>query len=297
MSTSAVAANRKGIIAICLAMGLFIANDALVKYVSASLPAAQLIFIRGLFATSLLLVAAVVMGALRPTAPSLTGAWQQLTQRPVLVRAALDAFATMAYLTSLFHLPIGNASAINMAAPMFIALYAAVVWREQVSLGRWLAIATGFAGVLLIVQPAADAFNAWSLLCLFATMLHTARDLITRRIALTVPSILITLTTSTAVVLLTGPWSLLQGWEPINANQLGLLAGASVFLSAAYYMVIVGMRSGELSLVAPFRYTSLVYALLLGWLIWGDIPNAMAWSGIVLLVAAGLAMLRPARRP
>ncbi len=297
MSTPAIAANRKGIVAICLAMGLFIANDALVKYVSASLPAAQLIFIRGLFATSLLLVAAMVMGVVGPKALSLADAWQQLTQRPVLARAALDALATMAYLTSLFHLPIGNASAINMASPMFIAVYAAVVWREQVSLGRWLAIAVGFVGVLLIVQPAADAFNAWSLLCLFATLLHTARDLITRKIALTVPSILITLTTSTAVVLLTGPWSLLQGWAPVNANQLGLLAAASVFLSAAYYMVIVGMRSGELSLVAPFRYTALVYALLLGWLIWGEVPNAMAWSGIVLLVTAGLAMLRPGREP
>ena len=297
MSTSASAANRKGIIAISLAMGLFMANDALVKYVSASLPAAQLIFIRGLFATSLLIVAAMVMGAVTPRALSLTHAWQQLTQRPVLARAALDAFATMTYLTSLFHLPIGNASAINLASPMFIALYAAVIWREQVSLGRWLAIATGFAGVLLVVQPAADAFNAWSLLCLFATLLHTARDLITRQIAITVPSILITLTTSTAVVLLSGPWSLLQGWQPVNANQLGLLALASVFLSAAYYMVIVGMRSGELSLVAPFRYTALVYALLLGWLVWGDVPNAMAWSGIVLLVAAGLSMLRPRLRP
>ncbi len=295
MSTSSVAANRKGIVAMCLAMGLFIANDALVKYVGASLPAAQLIFIRGLFATTLLLVAAMAMGALRPDALARAGAWQQLTQRPVLARAALDAFATMAYLTSLFHLPIGNASAINMASPMFIALYAAVAWREQVSAGRWLAIAGGFGGVLLIVQPAADGFNAWSLMCLFATLLHTARDLITRKIALTVPSILITLTTSSAVLLLTGPWSLLQGWEPVNATQLGLLAGASVFLSAAYYMVIVGMRSGELSLVAPFRYTALVYALALGWIVWGDVPNALAWSGIILMVLAGLFMLRAGR--
>lgn len=295
MSTSSVAANRKGIVAMCLAMGLFIANDALVKYVGASLPAAQLIFIRGLFATTLLLAAAMAMGALRPDALARAGAWQQLTQRPVLARAALDAFATMAYLTSLFHLPIGNASAINMASPMFIALYAAVAWREQVSAGRWLAIAGGFGGVLLIVQPAADGFNAWSLMCLFATLLHTARDLITRKIALTVPSILITLTTSSAVLLLTGPWSLLQGWEPVNATQLGLLAGASVFLSAAYYMVIVGMRSGELSLVAPFRYTALVYALALGWIVWGDVPNALAWSGIILMVLAGLFMLRAGR--
>ena len=158
------------------------------------------------------------MGALRPGTLARDGAWQQLTQRPVLLRAALDALATMAYLTSLFHLPIGNASAINMASPMFIALYAAVVWRERVSPARWLAIAGGFTGVLLIVQPAAEAFNAWSLMCLFATLLHTGRDLITRRIALTVPSILITLTTSIAVLLLTGPWSLLQGWQPVDGD-------------------------------------------------------------------------------
>ncbi len=295
MSALSDAANRKGILAMCLAMALFIANDALVKHVSASLPAAQLIFIRGLFATSLLLVAAFFMGALRPRALAYGDAWQQLTQRPVMARAALDALATMAYLTSLFHLPIGNASAINMGSPMFIALYAAIAWREQVSMSRWLAIAGGFAGVLLIVQPAADAFNAWSLLCLFATLLHTARDLITRQIALSVPSILITLTTSIAVLLLTGPWSLLLGWAPVDNTQLSLLAIASVFLSSAYYLVIIGMRSGDLSLVAPFRYTALVYALLVGWLVWGDVPNTWSWAGIALMVASGLFMLRRQR--
>lgn len=295
MSTVSDAANRKGIVAICLAMGLFIANDALVKYVSASLPAAQLIFIRGLFATALLLAAALAMGALRPRVLTRNGAWRQLTQKAVLARAALDALATMAYLSALFHLPIANASAINMASPVFIAVYAAIVWREKVGPGRWLAIAGGFAGVLLIVQPAATGFNAWSLMALFATVLHTGRDLITRRIALTVPSILITLTTSIAVLLLTGPWSLLQGWEPVGATELGLLAGASVFLSSAYYAVIVGMRTGELSLVAPFRYTALIYALALGWLVWGDVPNALAWSGIVLMVVAGIFMLRAGR--
>ena len=295
MSTESDAANRKGIVAICLAMGLFMANDALVKYVSASLPGAQLIFIRGLFATTLLLAAALAMGALRPHALTRDGALRQLTQRPVLARAALDAFATMAYLTALFHLPIANASAINLASPIFIAVYAGLVWRESVSPGRWLAIAAGFAGVLLIVQPAAEGFNSWSLLCLFATLLHTCRDLITRRIARTVPSILITLTTSIAVLLLTGPWSLLQEWKPVNATEFGLLACASVFLSAAYYTVIVGMRSGELSLVAPFRYTSLIYALALGWLVWDDAPNALAWSGILLMVVAGIFMLRDGR--
>lgn len=295
MAISPLAANRQGIVAISLAMGLFIANDALVKFVSETLPAAQLIFIRGLFATGLLLVAALSMGALRAGATPDAGAWRQLTQRSVLARAALDALATMAYLTSLFHLPIGNASAINMAAPMFIALYAALALHERVSTGRWMAIGAGFLGVLLIVQPAAEGFNAWTLMCLFATLLHTMRDLITRNIAVTVPSILITLTTSAAVVLLAGPLTLATGWQPVNATQLALLAGASVLLSLAYYLVIVGMRSGELSLVAPFRYTALLYALLIGWIVWGDVPNTLAWWGIVLMVSAGLFMLRKGR--
>ena len=120
-------ANRHGIVAMSLAMGLFIANDALVKYVSAALPAAQLIFIRGLFATALLLAAALVMGELRPRALVRRDAWRQLTQPAVLLRAVLDALATMAYLSSLFHLPIGNATAINMASPMFIALYLSLI--------------------------------------------------------------------------------------------------------------------------------------------------------------------------
>lgn len=297
MSSLTDAANRKGIMAMCLAMALFVANDALVKYVSASLPTAQLIFIRGLFATSLLLAAAWHMGALRPGALARTDTWRQLTQRPVLVRAALDALATMAYLTALFHMPIGNASAINMASPIFIALYAAIAWRERISFSRWLAMAGGFAGVLMIVQPAADGFNSWSLMCLLATLLYSGRDLVTRTIALAVPSILITLTTSVAVLLLAAPWSLLQGWEPVDGRQLALLAVASMFLSSAYYLVIVGMRSGDLSLVAPFRYTALIYALLLGWLVWGDVPNALSWWGIVLMVACGLFMLRKARGP
>lgn len=289
-------ANHRGIVAMSLAMGLFIANDALVKYVSASLPAAQLVFIRGLFATSVLLLAAIATGALRPAIA--TTAWQQLTQRPVLLRAGLDAIATMAYLSALFQLPIANASAINLAAPTFIALYAAMVWKERVQAARWVAIGAGFAGVLLIVQPAADGFNAWSLVCLFATVLQAARDLVTRRIALAVPSILITLATSCAVVLLTGPLSLIQGWAPIEQRHLVLLATASLFLSAAYFLVIVAMRTGDMSLIAPFRYSSLLFALLIGWLVWNDIPNLLSWAGITLIVLAGLAMLhigRPAR--
>jgi len=281
------AANRRGILAMAGGMACFVANDAVVKFVSQSLPAEQLIFLRGLFATLLLLAIAHAMGA--------TPRMGALLERRVLVRALLDAFATVTYLTSLFHLPIGNATAINMATPLFITLFAVVALGERVGPGRWLAIATGFTGVLLVVQPSGTAFNAYALLCLGGTLLHASRDLMTRTIDRGIPSILITLSTAVAVMLLAGLWSLFSDWQPVAAWQLALLALASVFLSGGYFLLTVSMRGGEMSLIAPFRYTGLLFALVLGYLVWGDVPNALAWAGIALLVTAGLYVLHSER--
>lgn len=287
------AANRVGIAAMSLGMASFIANDGLVKYVSQSLPAAQLICIRGLFATVLLMVLARAMGQLRSATADGASLARQLLRGPVMARSVIDAFASMAYLTALFHLPIGNATAINMSTPLFLSVYAALVWGERIGPGRWLLIASGFAGVLLIVQPSADGFNAWALLCLLATLMHALRDVITRTIPRQVPSLLITLATAVAVTLVSGGFCLAgSGWQPVTPRHLALLAAASVFLSGGYYLIILAMREGDVSLIAPFRYSALLYALLIGWFVWGDIPNALAWSGIALLVGAGLLMLR-----
>lgn len=276
-------------------MASFIVNDALVKHVSADLPAAQLIGIRGLMSTLLLLVVAHALGQLRGSTQNPARVRGALMQPAVLWRSGIDALATFAYLNSLFHLPIANATAINMASPLFLTLYAVLRWREDVTMGQWLVISAGFAGVLLIVQPAADGFNAWALLCLLATLLHSARDVVTRRIPPSVPSLLVTLGTAASVTLLAAAWTLWQGWQPVTLRQYALLGAASVFLSAGYYLVIVAIRAGDMSVVAPFRYSGLLFALLIGWLVWGDIPDAMAWAGIVLLVVAGVWMLRGQR--
>ena len=162
---------------------------------------------------------------------------------------------------------------------------------ERVGFARWLAIAIGFMGVVLIIQPRADGFNIYALVCLAGTVLHATRDLLTRKIPGDVPSILITLATSAAVTLLSGGLSLVQGWRAFGAAQLGLLALASVFLAAGYYLIINSMRHGEMSLIAPFRYSGLLFAVVLGYTIWGDVPNLVAWCGIVLLVGSGLYVL------
>lgn len=289
------AANRRGIAAMSLAMASFVTNDSLVKVVSESLPSAQLIFIRGVFATVLLLIVAQTMGVLRGPPGDRAAHLRATLQRPVLVRSALDALATLTYLTSLFHLPIGNATAINMATPLFITLFAVVAFKEQVGAARWLAIAAGFIGVLLVVQPSAAGFNAYALLCLVGTLFHSGRDLMTRTIDKSVPSVLITLATAVTVTLLSGALSAVQGWQPMGALHLAQLAAASVFLSIGYFLIIVGMRNGEMSVIAPFRYTGLLFALTIGWAVWGDVPNALAWVGIALLVGAGLYVLHSER--
>jgi len=281
--SASAAANRRGIVCMVGAMGCFVINDAMVKFASQSMPSAQLIFIRGLMSLLLVLAIAHAVGA--------TARIREASRGWVASRALVDAVATMLYLGSLFHLPIGNATAINLAAPLFMTLFAALFMAERVRGARWLAVGAGFLGVLLVIQPRADGFNTWALVCLLGTLFHAARDLMTRRIDAGIPSILITLSTAVAVTVVSGSASLLQGWKPFGLSEFGLLALASVFLTGGYYLIINSMRHGEMTLIAPFRYSGLLFALVLGYAVWGEVPNTVAWFGIALLIGSGLFVL------
>ena len=280
-------ANRRGILWMCAAMAFFIVNDALVKHVSERVPTAQLIFVRGLMAAVLVLAVAQRMGATTRLAEMARG-W-------VAIRALIEAVAAFLYLAALFKLPIANATAINLASPLFIAVLAMIFLGEQVGRKRWLAIAIGFFGVLLVIQPRAEGFNAYAWLCLLSTVFHATRDLITRKIPAIVPSILVTLATALAVMLLAGSLVALEGWQPMLWRDVGLLWLASGFLAVGYFAMVSGVRQGEVSLVAPFRYTGLLWALMVGFVFWGDVPNGLAWCGIALLIGAGLWMLHQER--
>lgn len=281
------AANRRGILAMAASMACFVTNDALVKFASQTMPAAQLIFIRGVMATLLVLAVAQSLGATRRLGDVVRG--------KVAVRAIIDAMATMLYLSSLFNLPLGNATAINLAAPLVMIVFAVLFLQERVSLQRWLAILAGFAGVLLIIQPRTEGFNAWALVCLAGTLFHATRDLLTRQIAQNIPSILITLATALAVTILSGLASIVQGWKPFGLFELSLLAAASVFLAGGYYLIISSMREGDMSLIAPFRYTGLLFALVIGYAVWGEVPNLPSWCGIALLIGSGIYVLQGER--
>jgi drug/metabolite transporter (DMT)-like permease len=282
-TASLLKANRRGILFMCAAMGCFVVNDSLVKYASQTMASSQLIFLRGLMATVLVLGLVRATGGMRRAGEVARG-W-------VAARAWLDAVGTFVYLVALFHLPLVNATAIVMTSPLIIAVLAALFMGERVGFSRWLAIVLGFVGVLLIIQPRAEGFNIYAVVCLAGTVVMAVRDLLTRRIAAEVPSTIITLATAIAVTILSGALSLVEGWRDFGGFELGLLAMASVFLAGGYYCIVIGMRHGELSVIGPFRYSGLVWAIVLGFVVWGDVPDALAWFGIALLTGSGLYVL------
>jgi drug/metabolite transporter (DMT)-like permease len=274
-------------------MVCFVINDTLVKFVSHSLPASQLIFLRGLMAVLGLLLLAKVLDK-----QAFNREWQQhLTQRWVLARSLLDGLASLVYLSALFHMPLGNATAINMSTPLLIALFSGLLMGVHISLRNWMIIGLGFVGVILVVQPQAEGFNAWAWVALAGTCLHALRDLSVRFIPPTVPSMVITVGTALSATVLAGIWSLAHEWVDLSAFTWLMVASASVFLSSGYFFLIKATRVADMSVIAPFRYMGLLTAVIVGFVIWGDVPNLLAWCGMWILVSAGLLMLKLNRQP
>ena len=282
MPSHAQATAGRSILLMIGACACFAANDAIVKFVGQSLPGPQLIFLRSVIASVFVLLLLRRQGAVRHR---LRG----LRQPRVLARSAADAAGTVMYLLSLFHLPLANATAINLGSPVFMALFAVLFLHERATPARWVAVTLGFAGVLAVVQPAGDGFNAWALLCVAGTLLQAMRDLLTRRIDAAIPSLVVALSTTLALGLLAGAMMLLeQGWQPVAPRHLALLMVSAAFLSTAYLLLIASLRGGDISLTAPFRYSALLFAVVLGYAVWGQWPDAWAWAGIALLVGSGV---------
>jgi drug/metabolite transporter (DMT)-like permease len=273
--------------AMSAAMALFTVNDSLIKLASESLPAAQTIGIRGLFATSWVLVAVISRRQARLV--------RHGAELRTLGRALLDVAGTFTYLYALFHMPLAEAIAINMAAPLVMVLFAIVWLGEPVRWQRLGAVLAGFAGMLLVVQPGGGNFTWWTALALVAMLLNAARDVYTRRIPTRVPSLVVTLVAASAITGTALAITTVQGWQPVSANVVVLLAGASAFLASSYYLLIVAMRLGDVSAVSGFRYSALPAAAMLGWLIWGYLPDVVSCIGMIVLAAAGLYLLHHER--
>jgi len=264
-----------------VAMAGFTMNDSITKLMSSQMNFGQVMLVRGLFAIVLIGTLAIHQRALRPL--------RTLFVKPVALRIIGEVGGTVSFLAAITHLPLANTSAILQALPLTITLGAALAFGEPVGWRRWSAIVAGFIGVLIIVRPGVAGFNQFTLLALVSVLFCSVRDLATKRIPSHIPSLFITLlttiTVTTAGALILFP---LGGWTPLAGRSVGLLALAAVLVLIGYQCVIMALRSGDISAIAPFRYTALLWALLLGYLVFGDVPDVLMVTGASIIVASGL---------
>lgn len=264
-----------------VAMAAFTMNDAITKAVSAEINFGQVMLVRGLFATVLIAALTWHQRAIRSL--------RTLMVNSVALRVMGEVGGSITFLAAITHMPLANAAAIFQALPLAITLGAALVFAEPVGWRRWMAITAGFIGVLIIVRPGVEGFSQFSLLALISVAFCTVRDLATKRIPSEIPSMFITLLT-TITVTIAGAAMLfpLGGWTPQSGQSVGLLALSAVLVLVGYQCVIMAMRIGDISAVAPFRYTALVWAMLLGYVVFADVPDAMMITGAAVIVSSGL---------
>lgn len=280
MST-ALSPNLRGALYMTLSMAAFTLNDACVKLVAETVPLFQVIFLRGLGTTILLAVFVQMTTGLRPQFPR--------RDRPLIAgRTLAEILAMVTFTLALTNMAIANATAILAALPLAVTLGAAVVFGDPVGWRRLLAIAIGFCGVMLIVQPGTSGFNGWSLLVLLSVLVITARDLFTRGFSPAVPTMTVAVLTAGAVCLTGGILSLFTPWEALELREVALIAAAAVLIIGGYVFGIMVMRVGEVGFVSPFRYTSLVFALILGLVVFDEFPNGLALLGGVIVVGTGI---------
>jgi drug/metabolite transporter (DMT)-like permease len=215
----------------------------------------------------------------------------------LLIRCVFEVTGRLFYTLAIAFTPLSSASAILQATPLVVVMGAALIFGEKVGWRRWTAILVGFVGVLVILRPGVEGFTALSLLAVLGTLGFVGRDLATRA----APAILSNLQLGIygfAMMVPTGAVLLaFSGGEAVPSATAALqLAAATGVGVAAYYSLTVAMRTGEVSVVTPFRYTRLVFALVLGVLAFGERPDALTLLGSMIIVASGLYTLLRTRR-
>jgi len=275
-----LAGPSRAILLMVAAMAVLTVNDAVAKWLTQSIPVGEVLAVRGAMVVALAVTWAAARGRL---ADLRVRAW-----RPHLVRGCLMAGSTFLFVTSLSLLPIADAIAISFAGPIFATVFAALMLGERVGWRRWTAVLVGFGGVLVMVQPTPEMIRLAALIPLGAALVGALRDVVTRRLGTGGESTLAILVISTGIVASAGLLTLPFGWVALGWPEFGLFAFTSVLVWIAQTLMIESLRIGEVGLVGPFKYTSLVWALALGAVVWGDVPGPSIWLGSVVVVGSGL---------
>ena len=282
----ASSAPGKAIVCMLLGSAFLISNDAVLKWMTGNYHVGQLMFCRGVFIgfpLAILIWRAGGLKSLRPVSP-----------KGHAVRAILVIIGTFLFITSLKYLPIADAVAITFAGPLFVTALAPRLLGERVGWRRWMAVFAGFIGIVVIMRPGGGLIQWAALLPLAASLSGAFRDILTRHMSAKESSVSLLFYTSLAVTL-AGLATVPFVWTPVSLTDWGWFALSGLMVGGAHFLMIETFRFGEAALVAPFRYSGVIWAALLGYFVWGDIPDSGTVIGISIVVAAGIYILHRQR--
>jgi drug/metabolite transporter (DMT)-like permease len=270
-------------------MAGFAFEDAFLKAASQHLPLGIVVTVMGALGMAMFAALAMARGD-RPI-PAI------LASRVMLWRSASEIIGRLFYALALALTPLSQTSAILQATPLVVVLGASWLFGEKIGLQRWLLIIAGFLGVLIIIRPGLEGFSALSLLAVAGLLGFAGRDLATRAAAPALTNAQLGVA-GFMVLMLSGLIILLvvQPRISLNALGLGMTAGAAVFGVLAYAALTQAMRTGEVGVVTPFRYARLLFALVLGFVVFGERPDALTLLGSAVIVACGVVILSQSRR-
>jgi drug/metabolite transporter (DMT)-like permease len=278
---TSVPANRRGMFALMGAMAAFAVNDMLLKLMAQRYPLGEVITVRGLIASALIGAFVIGLGQL--------SGLRAVSDRRVLTRTALDGVAMVLFTSALIHMPLAELSAINLVSPLIITAAAVIFFKEEVGWRRWTAIGVGFIGTLFIVKPTPSAFNAWALLGVACAVAGVSRDMVTRTLDPRISSLVISFLASAGSAVIGSIMGLFETWRPMALYDVGVLAISASFVASGHLMVVIAFRGGgDVSAIAPYRYTLLIWAGVCGYLAFGEVPDRYALFGSALIVGSGL---------
>lgn len=281
--------NLRGATLMVAAMAGFAVEDMFLKFAARSVPVGQILMIFGGGGMLVFAVLTKLRGE-RVFHPA-------ILSRPILIRAVFEVMGRLFYTLAIAFTPLSSASAILQATPLVVVAGAALIFGEKVGWRRWSAILVGFAGVLIILRPGLEGFTVASLLAVAGTIGFAGRDLATRA----APPVLSNLQLGVygfAMMVPTGAVLLMffGGAVMPDLAALGQLLAATIFGVAAYYALTAAMRMGDVGVITPFRYTRLVFALILGVALFGETPDTYTLLGSAIIVASGIYTLIRGRR-
>ena len=280
--------NLKAALFVVIAMSMITTNDAIIKHITEVFNVGQIMFLRG--ALICVIFACVMRLRGQPVFQ------RRSLHRWSLYRALFELCATLFFLTGLSLLPIAVASTLGFSSPIFLALLAAVVLKEKVGLDRWLIILIGFGGVLLITNPFA-AGASWAVIFpIFCAFFVALRDIAIRYVPNDLPSTQVAFTNAWVVMIGGGLYSIYQGWGEADLQWYLWFIALGVALYSGYLFLIIGSRLGELSFISPFKYVSILLALLYGYLIWEETPTLTMLAGASIIVISGIILLSSEKR-